>query len=129
VDIADVADVHLLALERAAGIGFGRYIVSATTPFARDDVAELAAEAPTVVRRLFPDQEAEYARRGWRMFPSIDRVYVNARARDELGWQPRYDFRHVLDLLKAGEDFRSPLAREVGAKGYHPVTTGPYTTR
>ena len=35
VDIADVVDVHLLALERAAGIGFGRYIVSATAPFAQ----------------------------------------------------------------------------------------------
>jgi nucleoside-diphosphate-sugar epimerase len=129
VDIADVADAHLLALERAAGIGFGRYLVSATTPFAREDVAELASDAPSVVRRLFPDQEAEYARRGWKMFPQLDRVYVNARARAELGWKPRYDFRHVLDLLKAGEDFRSPLAREVGAKGYHAVTTGPYTVR
>ena len=34
-----------------------------------------------------------------------------------------------LDLLKAGEDPRSPLARAVGAKGYHPVPTGPYTVR
>jgi UDP-glucose 4-epimerase len=129
VDIADVVDVHLLALEHAAGVGFGRYIVSATAPFARDDVAELATDAPRVVARLFPDQEAEYARRGWRMFPRLDRVYVNAKARDELGWEPRYDFRHVLDLLKAGEDFRSPLARAVGAKGYHAVSTGPYTVR
>jgi UDP-glucose 4-epimerase len=29
----------------------------------------------------------------------------------------------------AGEDPRSPLARAVAAKGYHPVTTGPYTVR
>ena len=82
-----------------------------------------------MVRRLFPDQEAEYARRGWRMFGHIDRVYVNELARAELGWSPAYDFRRVLDLLKAGEDPRSPLARAVGAKGYHPVTTGPYTVR
>ena len=90
---------------------------------------ELATDAPRVVARLFPDQEAEYARRGWRMFPRLDRVYVNAKARAELGWEPRYDFRHVLDLLKAGEDFRSPLALAVGAKGYHAVSTGPYTVR
>jgi len=56
-------------------------------------------------------------------------VYVNERARAELGWSPVYDFRHVLDLLKSGEDPRSPLARAVGAKGYHPVNTGPYTVR
>jgi UDP-glucose 4-epimerase len=128
-DIQDVVDAHLLAMDRAPAIGFGRYIVSATTPFSPADLPALRAGAPAVVRRLFPDQEAEYARRGWRMFGHIDRVYVNERARAELGWAPRYDFRLVLDLLKAGEDPRSPLARAVGAKGYHPVSTGPYTVR
>ena len=128
-DIADVADAHLLALDRAPAIGFGRYIVSATTPFTPADLATLRTDAPAVVRRLFPDAEAEYARRGWRMFGHIDRVYVNERARADLGWAPAYDFRRVLDLLKAGEDPRSPLARSVGAKGYHAVSTGPYTVR
>jgi nucleoside-diphosphate-sugar epimerase len=128
-DIADVVDAHLLAVDRAPAIGFGRYIVSATTPFTPADLPALRAGAPAVVRRLYPDAEAEYARRGWRMFGHIDRVYVNERARAELGWAPVYDFRHVLDLLKAGEDPRSPLARAVGAKGYHPVFTGPYTVR
>jgi hypothetical protein len=63
------------------------------------------------------------------MFPGIERVYVNERARTELGWSPRYDFRHALDLLRAGEDARSPLARSIGAKGYHAVSTGIYTER
>ncbi len=80
-DIQDVADAHLLAMARAPAIGFGRYIVSATTPFTTADLAGLREDAPAVVRRLFPDQEAEYQRRGWRMFGEIDRVYVNARAR------------------------------------------------
>ncbi len=129
VDLEDVVSAHRLALERAPGIGFGRYIVSATTPFSRDDLAELRVDAPAVVRRLFPDYEAVYAPRGWSMFPSIERVYVNARARSELGWSARYDFRHALDRLKAGEDPRSALAVAVGAKGYHAVGTGPYTVR
>lgn len=124
IDIADVADAHLRAVDRAPGIGFGCYIISATTPFTPGDLAGLRADAPAVVRRLFPDQEAEYARRGWRMFPQLDRVYVNARARAELDWAPRYDFRSVLDELKAGRDPRSPLARAVGAKGYHAESTG-----
>ena len=81
-----------------------------------------------MVRRLFPDYEAEYARRGWRMFPSIGRVYVNARARADLGWTPRHDFRTVLDALKSGEDPRSPLARAIGMKGYHDTPTGVYTS-
>jgi UDP-glucose 4-epimerase len=128
-DIADMASAHRLALERAGEIGFGRYIVSATTPFTRDNLAELRADAPAVVRRLFPDYEEIYAERGWSMFPSIDRVYDNTRAREELGWSPRYDFRHALDLLAAGEEPRSELALTVGMKGYHDVPTGVYTVR
>jgi UDP-glucose 4-epimerase len=129
VDIEDVVSAHRCALERAPAIGFGRYIVTATTPFTRDDVADLRADAPGVVRRHFPGYEAVYATRGWRMFGGIDRVYDNARARAELGWRPRYDFAHALERLEAGADPRSELALAVGAKGYHPVSTGPYTVR
>src|ERR671915_474990 len=106
-----------------------RNIVSATTPFTRGDLADLRADAPAVVRRLFPDYEDVYAERGWSMFPSIDRVYDNTRARVELGWSPRYDFRHALDLVAAGEEPRSELAVSVGMKGYHDVPTGVYTVR
>ena len=119
VEIEDVVEAHLLAIKRAPGIRFGRYIISATSPFQQDDLEELRTNAPEVVRRKFPDYEPEYARRGWKMFPSIDRVYVNERARRELGWQPRYDFRQRLDCLKKNEDPRSDLARAVGSKGYH----------
>jgi nucleoside-diphosphate-sugar epimerase len=119
VDIEDVVSAHLLALEKAPAIGFRRYIISATTPFKPEDLRGLRSDAPAVVKRIFPDYEEEYARRGWRMFPSIGRVYVNERAREELGWRPRYDFRRVLDSLKSGLDPRSPLARAIGSKGYH----------
>src|SRR6476469_8259891 len=125
VEIEDVVVAHLLAIKRAPAIDFGRYIISATTPFQPGDLEQLRTNAPQVVRRRFPDYELEYARRGWKMFPGIDRVYVNERARTELGWQPRYDFRRVLDRLKAGEDPRSDLAREIGSKGYHDDTVPP----
>jgi UDP-glucose 4-epimerase len=118
-DIEDVVGAHLLALERVPAIRFGRYIVSATTPFTRDDLRELRTNAAGVVSRRVPSCEDVYARRGWSMFPGIDRVYDNERARSELGWTPRYDFSHIVGLLRAGEDPRSPLARAVGSKGYH----------
>ena len=118
-DVQDIVDAHLLAIERAPQIGFGRYILSATTPFTRDDLAELRAHAPAVVSRRVPGYEAEYARRGWRVFPGIERVYDNTLARQELGWRPTYDFAHVLDRLRADEDPRSPLAQAIGTKGYH----------
>ena len=120
VDIEDVVGAHLLALQRAGDIGFARYIISATTPFTRDDLAELRHDTPAVVRRRIPAYEAAYLRLGWSMLPSLDRVYVNERARRELGWQPRHDFASVVARLAAGnDDFRSPLARTIGAKGYH----------
>jgi len=127
VDLEDVVSAHLLAAERAPAIGFGRYIVSATTPFTRDDLAELRENAAAVVRRLFPDVDEVYAPRGWLLLPGIERVYVNERARRELEWEPRWDFRRALDRLTAGEEPRSELAATVGAKGYHAVPTYPYT--
>src|SRR3984885_14980668 len=128
VDIEDVVSAHMLAAEKAAAVGFRKYIVSATTPFRRSDLAELRVNAPLVVRQRVPEYEAEYDRRQWRMFPSIDRVYANERARNELGWMPRYDFHSILEQLKAGEDMRSPLAQLVGSKGYHAqvFSDGPY---
>lgn len=119
VDLEDAVSAHLLALERAPTIGFGRYIISATTPFLEEDVVQLRADAPHVVAKRVPGYEAVYQRQGWRMFSGIDRVYVNARARADLHWQPRYDFRYVLERLQAGDDPRSELARAVGSKGYH----------
>jgi UDP-glucose 4-epimerase len=119
VDIEDVVSAHFSAAERAASIGFRKYIITATTPFLPEDLAELRRDAPGVVRKRAPNYEAEYRRRQWKMLPSIDRVYVNERARNELGWRPKYDFSFILDRLQAGEDMRSPLARLVGSKGYH----------
>jgi hypothetical protein len=62
------------------------------------------------------------------MFPGITRVYVNRRARTELGWRAGYDFHRVVQALKLDEDLRSPLARLIGSKGYHAerFAEGPY---
>jgi UDP-glucose 4-epimerase len=128
LDIEDAVSAHLAAGARAEAVGFGRYIVSATTPFVPQDLAELRRDAAAVVRRYVPHYEAVYAARGWRMFSAIDRVYVNARAREQLAWQPRHDFAAVVARVAAGEDLLSPLARAVGAKGYHAeiFADGPY---
>jgi UDP-glucose 4-epimerase len=119
VELQDVVDAHLRALEKVRSIGFGRYIISATTPFLPEDLAELRGDAPAVVERRVPEYVAAYARRGWRMFPGIDRVYDNRAARRDLDWRPRYDFRRVVECLREGDAPWSDLARAVGAKGYH----------
>ncbi len=119
VAIEDVVDAHLLAIERAPAIGFGKYIISATTPFLPEDRARLRVDAPGVVSLRAPGWQDDYARRGWRMFPSIDRVYDNALARRELGWRPRWDFPAIIGRLRETGDIRGPLAKQVGVKGYH----------
>jgi len=128
VDIEDVVSAHLAAVDHAPSARFAKYIVSATTPFSLDDVWELRQDAPRVVRRYVGEYESEYARRGWTMIPAIDRVYVNDKARAELGWEPRHDFRALVARLRANEDVLSPLARQIGAKGYHEraFSEGPY---
>lgn len=127
-DIEDVVDAHLLAIEKAPAIGYGCFIVSATTPFRRSDAAELRDNAPAVVQRYVPSFAGVYEQLGWRMFRGVDRVYVNARATEVLGWRPRRDFAYAIECLRSGRDFRSELARTVGAKLYHAekFEHGPY---
>src|ERR1700729_1715036 len=133
VAIEDVVDAHLLAIERAPAVGFGKYIVSATTPFLPADCAALRVDAAAVVSLRAPGWQEEYARRGWRLLPSIDRVYDNALARRELGWRPQWDFAAIVKRLRDTSDIRGPLAKQIGVKGYHaerfggapyPVTEG-----
>ncbi|WP_282609204.1 NAD(P)-dependent oxidoreductase [Pelagibius sp. Alg239-R121] len=128
VDISDAVDAHLLALDKASTIGFGRFIISATSPFLRKDMTLLRDNAQKVVRQRVPTYEQEYLRRGWRMFPAIDRVYVNDKARRDLAWQPRFDFAAAIEQLRQNRDPRSSLARKIGSKGYHTerFTDGPY---
>ena len=82
-------------------------------PSSRDDCADLRDRR----RRRWcagasPGYEAEYARRGWRMFPSIGRVYVNDRARRELGWRPRHDFPSIIERLTAAARPERPRSRD-----------------
>lgn len=119
VDIEDVVSSHLLAMEKAPELGFDKLIITATTPFDREDLATLGVDAPRVVARHFPEFPGIYAARGWRMLPSLDRVYVNARARRVLGWNPRHDFHRLLRAVAQDGEPRSELARLVGSKGYH----------
>lgn len=128
VDLEDVVSAHLYASEKASSIGFGKYIISATTPFSIEDLAQLRTNAPRVLQKRVPEYEEIYQRLGWKMFQGIDRVYVNEAARNDLKWEPKYNFAHVLNCLRKGTDPRSPIARIIGSKGYHDVVfdEGPY---
>lgn len=128
VDIEDAARAHLMALDRKQAADFDLFIISATTPFLAEDLGDLRSDPSAVMRRRLPDLHAEFERRGWKIFDEIDRVYVNRKARDGLGWNPRYDHRLLLERLRAGEPVLGPMAQTVGVKGYHTETfeEGPY---
>jgi UDP-glucose 4-epimerase len=128
VEIEDAVNAHLLAVDKARSIGFGKYIISATIPFSPADLAGLRNNAPEVLEKILPEYKQEYQRLGWQMFPGIDRVYVNEKARKELGWKPLYDFKYIINRLKEVNNIQSPLAKQIGSKGYHAeeFSEGPY---
>jgi UDP-glucose 4-epimerase len=127
VDLADLVDACFLALERAPELGFGRYIVSATTPFAETDRVAVRSALSALVELHFPTYPDVFAAHGWRLPEGIGRIYVNAAARRDLGWEPSFTFGHALERLAAGLDPRSELALAIGAKGYHAEPHDVYT--
>ncbi len=98
--VEDAAEAHLAALAAAPRIGFGTYVISAPTPFRRADAPRLARDAAGLIRELFPEAEALYARAGWRLPDRIGRVYDASLAERDLGFRPRTDFAAILDALR-----------------------------
>ncbi|MBX9661950.1 NAD(P)-dependent oxidoreductase [Novosphingobium sp.] len=100
--VEDAAAAHVRALEKAPELGFGLYLVSAPTPFVREDAAALKADAAAIIRERFPHADALFAARGWEMPRSLGRVYDPALAERELGWRAQTDFAAVLEALRTG---------------------------
>jgi UDP-glucose 4-epimerase len=97
--VADAAEAHVAALNKATELGYDLFIVSATPPFTRADCAELMRDAPAVVARYFPEYREIYERHGFTMFDRIDRVYDPGHAARRLGFRCATGFRKVLDDL------------------------------
>lgn len=117
--LEDVVAAHLLAVPRAPALRFGRFIISATTPFEPADAAALRHDAAEVLERRVPGSAHIYRRLGWRMAPTLDRVYDNTAARQRLGWEPGTHFRDVITRAAAGQPLHGALVDAVGRKGYH----------
>lgn len=133
VEIQDCVNAHLSAAARARAIGFGKYIISATTPFINntEELMQLRLDPAAVVAKHEPLFEEAYNSAGWRMSSSIDRVYDNAKARRDLEWHPKYGFEYICKSVlyqksvkaEDGVDITSPRAKMVGMKYYHPEAT------
>jgi nucleoside-diphosphate-sugar epimerase len=104
-------------LEEAVAAGVGRFVLtSSTTTFDR-------ALSPPAGRA-----RGLYAKRGWRMFDRLDRVHVNDRAREVLGWAPLHDFGSALERLPPARTAQRAGARR-GGEGLPRGALRPYTTR
>jgi UDP-glucose 4-epimerase len=94
IDRRDVAEAHARALTRRGSNA--TYVVSAATPFRRDDRVELFLDAPAVIARRCPALIDRLAARGWAPPSSIDRVYDSGLAARELGFAPRFGIESCL---------------------------------
>ncbi|PQK15092.1 hypothetical protein BB8028_0005g06080 [Beauveria bassiana] len=130
-DLEDLVNACVCGMEKAKSIGWGRYIISAPPLFPKDEkiLEALDADPAAVLRRVAPEAEKVFEKKGWGYLNRIDRVYDSSKAARELGWKPKYTFANMVAMVAQGQDWRSELARKVGKKGYHAVTTGVYTRR
>lgn len=119
VELEDVISAHILAADRAPDINFDTYIISATPPFSQEDLEALRSDPAAVVARYHPNYSDIFKPLGWNMMADIERVYVNHKALNHLGWQPKHDFGSMLDAIAQGADPRSPISQSIGSKGYH----------
>jgi UDP-glucose 4-epimerase len=116
VDERDLAQAFRLALEQET-VRHGVFNLFAPTSFEGEDEATLVADPLSVVQKYYPDADVlQTAARGRQLdphwysvtedgavVPSPVHVYWKSdRARQELGWQPQYDFARFLRDLKEG---------------------------
>lgn len=94
VDVQDAASAHVLAVINQE-ILFDIFNISAQSPFEPGDLPALLHDAPSVIESKIPEALSFFTRQGWTLPRSIDRVYIIERARRQLGYQPRYNFREV----------------------------------
>jgi UDP-glucose 4-epimerase len=123
--VEDAAAAHIAALDHAPSWGCETFVLSAPPPFTRDDAEELARDARAVIARHYPDAADLFARTGWVLPATIDRVYDPAKAGRMMGWRAQSDFGSVLAALRSGSplpfahdpDYISPMVAGRVASG------------
>jgi len=94
----DCARAHLHVLDHIKP-GYSVYLISAPTPFTREDCRRLKSDARSVVIKYHPRTTELYARKGWQLPTSIGRVYDGTKICRDLGFTYESDFKSILDAL------------------------------
>ncbi|KAK4117135.1 NAD dependent epimerase/dehydratase family protein [Canariomyces notabilis] len=133
VDLADVVSACVAAMKsmEEGRVRWGKYIISAPTPFRREEqvLKGLDEDAGKVFRETVAGCGEVFEKKGWKFLDRLDRVYDSRRAIEELGWRPEYTFENAVESIRSGKEWRSGLTLKVGRLGYHAVSTGVYTKR
>ncbi|MFB7244063.1 NAD-dependent epimerase/dehydratase family protein [Streptomyces populi] len=101
VDVADVAEAHLLAV-RGPREATGVLNIAGPYPWRAEDRKQLWHDPAALITRRLPEVAAGFGRLGWTLPVSIDRVYVSARAGAVLGYRPRHGVTALLAEARAG---------------------------
>lgn len=97
VDVRDAAAAHILAMTSEVK-GYDVFNISAQSPFSSDETYDLLHNAPSVLGRHFPDIEKLFAKKGWKLPISIDRVYSIDKAKNILDYHPAFNFDALMDI-------------------------------
>ena len=99
VDVRDAATAHILAMT-AEKKGYEVFNISALSPFSRDETYDLLHDAPSVLLRHFPNINKLFAKKGWKLPKSIDRIYSIEKAKKILNYCPSFNFNTLIDIKK-----------------------------
>jgi hypothetical protein len=77
--------------------GYDAFNISALSPFSRDETYDLLHDAPSVLSRHFPGIESFFAKKGWILPDSIDRVYSIEKAAKILNYCPSFNFDTLIE--------------------------------
>lgn len=98
LDLRDGVAAHVLAALNDS-LPFAILNIAAHSPFQLEDAPLLRRDPVAVVRQRLPEALNVFAKRGWALPESIDRVYVSERAEHVLGFQPIHNFpEHIREV-------------------------------
>lgn len=97
LDERDAAEALRLALDQSFK-NFEIFNITSGSPFKKEDVIALQHNPLEVIKKYFPDIEEIYKSKGWTLPKNIDRVYNCDKAKQMLGYNPKYTFEYLLRL-------------------------------
>jgi UDP-glucose 4-epimerase len=95
LDERDGAEALRLALDHTFN-NFEVFNITSGSPFTEDELVLLKHSPAEVIKTHYPNIEQIYKTKNWVLPESIDRVYVCDKAKQQLGYTPKYTFDYLL---------------------------------